>query len=79
MALFNLAIDSKLRSCDLVTLKVRDITHGNTILARAMILQQKTKKPVQFEITEQTRDSVPKWIELSGLSSTEFLFISLWQ
>ena len=64
MALFNLAIDSKLRSCDLVTLKVGDIFNGNSILSRVMILQQKTKTPVQFEITEQTRDSVSKWIAL---------------
>ena len=76
VALFNLAIDSKLRSCDLVTLKVRDITNGNTILPRAMILQQKTKKPVQFEITEQTRESLSKWIALQNLSSNDYLFSS---
>jgi len=76
VALFNLAIDSKLRSCDLVKLKVRDVTNGNTILHRAMILQQKTKKPVQFEITEQTRDSLSKWIALQGLASSDYLFSS---
>ena len=76
VALFNLAIDSKLRSCDLVTLKVRDITNGNTISPRAMILQQKTKKPVQFEITEQTRESLSKWIALQNLSSNDYLFSS---
>ena len=52
LAIFNLAIDSKLRSCDLVKLKVRDVYHGNSIAPRAMILQQKTQQPVQFEITE---------------------------
>jgi integrase len=76
VALFNLAIDSKLRSCDLVTLRVRDVTNGNTILPRAMILQQKTKQPVQFESTEQTRDSLSKWIAFQGLSSSDYLFSS---
>jgi integrase len=76
VALFNLAIDSKLRSCDLVTLKVRDITNGNRILPRAMILQQKTKKPVQFEITGHTRNSLSKWIALHNLSLNNYLFSS---
>jgi integrase len=58
LALFNLAIDSKLRCCDLVQLKVKDIAHGTHALKRAIVLQQKTKKPVQFEITEQTRASL---------------------
>jgi hypothetical protein len=58
LALFNLAIDSKLRSCDLVKLRVMDVTHGGAIQARAMVMQQKTNRPVQFEITEQTRESV---------------------
>ena len=52
LALFNLAIDSKLRACDLVKLKVRDISHGSRITARAMVTQQKTGLPVHFEITE---------------------------
>lgn len=76
LALFNLAIVSKLRSCDLVSLKIRDITNGNTILPRAMILQQKTKKPVQFEITEQTRNFLLKWIVFRGPTSSDFLFTS---
>ena len=58
LALFDLAIDSKLRACDLVQLKVRDIAHGDRVASRAMIMQQKTHQPVQFEITEQTRDAV---------------------
>ena len=58
LALFNLAIDSKLRSCDLVKIRVRDISHGATIASRAMIMQQKTHQAVRFEITEQTRDSI---------------------
>jgi len=51
LALFNLAIDSKLRSCDLVKIRVRDISHGATIASRAMVMQQKTHQAVQFEIT----------------------------
>lgn len=58
LALFNLAIDSKLRGCDLVTLQIRDIAHGKIIQSRAIIVQQKTGLPVQFELTENTRNSV---------------------
>ncbi|MBL7000201.1 MAG: hypothetical protein ISR73_10105 [Gammaproteobacteria bacterium] len=60
LALFNLAIDSKLRSYDLVKLRLKDISHGCSILHRAMVMQQKTQQPVQLEITEQTRDSLSK-------------------
>jgi len=76
LALFNLAIDSKLRSCDLVKLKVRDVYHGNGIVPRAMVLQQKTQQPVQFEITEQTRDALKKWISHKNLCPEDFLFSS---
>ena len=58
LALFNLAVDSELRSCDLVKLRVRDVTHGEHIAARAIVMQQKTRRPVQFEVTEQTRESI---------------------
>jgi hypothetical protein len=51
LAMFNLAIDSKPRGCDLVRLYVRDITHGNQILPRAMVVQSKTRRPVQFELS----------------------------
>ncbi len=53
LALFNLAIDSKLRGCDLVRLRVRDVAHGDRIAARTIVMQQKTQWPVQFEITER--------------------------
>jgi len=76
LALFNLAIDSKLRSCDLVKLRVRDISTGNGIASRAMVMQQKTQQPVQFEITEQTRESLSKWINSRELKSDDFLFVS---
>lgn len=76
LAMFNLAVDSKLRSCDLVKLRVRDITHGDRVAARAIIMQQKTQRPVQFEITEQTRQAVTGWIQHARLKSEDFLFPS---
>ncbi len=76
LAMFNLAIDSKLRSCDLVKLTVRDVYHGNGIAPRAMILQQKTQQPVQFEITEQTRDALKNWISHNQLRPEDYLFRS---
>ncbi|MCX7186856.1 MAG: tyrosine-type recombinase/integrase [Methylophilales bacterium] len=76
LALFNLAIDSKLRACDLVKLKVRDISHGDRISSRAIVMQQKTERPVQFEITEQTRKSISEWLQLATLRSDSFLFPS---
>ena len=76
LALFNLGIDSKLRGCDLVSLKVRDICHGDQVASRAMVMQQKTQRPVQFEITPATRDSVQKWIKLAALKSDDYLFPS---
>jgi len=76
LALFNLAIDSKLRGCDLVKLRVRDISTGSGIASRAMIMQQKTQQPVQFEITEQTRESLSKWIAPRELRGDDYLFVS---
>jgi integrase len=76
LALFNLAIDSKLRGCDLVALKVNDIAHGKSIQSRAIIVQKKTGTPVQFEITENTRRSLYALIDQSKLSSSDYLFRS---
>ncbi|MBB5505089.1 tyrosine-type recombinase/integrase [Paraburkholderia atlantica] len=76
LAMFNLAIDSKLRACDLTKLRVRDVCHGEHIASRATIMQQKTQRPVQFEITEQTRDTLAAWIRHAGLHATDFLFPS---
>jgi len=76
LALFNLAIDSKLRGCDLVDLRVRDISHSNQIMSRAIVMQHKTQRPVQFELTEPTRDAVASWIAEASLSSEQFLFPS---
>ena len=63
LAMFNLAIDSKLRGCDLVSLRVDDIASGGHVRERATIVQHKTGRPVQFEITEQTRASLQDWFE----------------
>ena len=76
LALFNLAIDSKLRACDLVKLRLTDIAHGDQIARRAIVLQQKTQRPVQFELTDQTRESVSKWVEYAGLHASDYLFKS---
>ncbi len=76
LALFNLAIDSKLRGCDLVKLRVSDISHGGRIQSRAQVVQQKTNRPVQFEITEQTRDAVEAWISSADLKALDYLFPS---
>ena len=76
LALFNLAIDSKLRGCDLVDLRVRDIAHGNQIMSRAIVMQRKTQRPVQFELTEQTREAVAAWIAKANLNSEQYLFQS---
>ena len=76
LALFNLAIDSKLRSCDLVKIKVKDVSHGNSIAKRAMVMQQKTKQPVQFEITVQTRKSIEDLITYARLTAGDYLFKS---
>jgi integrase len=74
--MFNLAIDSKLRGCDLVGLRVRDVTHGPQILPRAMVIQKKTQRPVQFELTEPTRAAVAVWLEKAQLRGDQYLFPS---
>ena len=76
LAMFNLAIDSKLRGCDLVSLRVRDITHGNQVVPRAIVTHSKTQRPVQFELTEPTRVAVAAWLEKSKLRGDQFLFPS---
>ncbi|WP_339561174.1 integrase [Pseudomonas sp. EA_65y_Pfl1_P113] len=76
LALFDLAIDSKLRACDLTKLRVRDVAHGEHVSSRAMVMQQKTQRPVQFEITEQTRSALAAWIRQAQLRSEDCLFPS---
>ena len=57
-------------------MKVRDICHGDRVAARAIVMQQKTSRPVQFEITESTREAVAAWIKEAGLRSEDYLFPS---
>jgi len=76
LALFNLGLDSKLRACDLVKLRVSDVAQGGVVSSRAMVLQQKTQRPVRFEITEQTRNAVSDWIQSADLRSGDYLFPS---
>jgi site-specific recombinase XerC len=76
LALFNLGIDSKPRGCDLVALKVRDVCHGDHVASRAIVMQHKTQRPAQFEITQATRDALQAWIKLAGLKPEDFLFRS---
>ena len=76
LALFNLAIDSKLRGCDLVSLRVSDVTHGGRMMSRATVMQQKTQQPVQFEITEETQESTSGWIRANDLRPSDYLFSS---
>ena len=72
LALFNLAIDSKLRACDLVAIRVRDVSHGDVISSRAIVMQGKTQRTVQFEITEQARGAIADWIKAAGLKSDDY-------
>ena len=76
LALFDLGLDSKLRGCDLMKLKVRDICHGEQVAPRATVMQQKTQRPVQFEITPATREAVAAWIKQKHLRSEDCLFPS---
>ena len=76
LALFNLAIDSKLRACDLTCIKVRDLTISGILRDRATVIQKKTGRPVQFELSEWTKGSLQNWIALRKLLSSDFLFPS---
>lgn len=76
LAMFDLGLDSKLRACDLVKLRLRDISHGDRISTRAIVLQQKTSLPVQFEITQPTRDAVGAWVKEANLGADDYLFPS---
>jgi integrase len=76
LALFNLAIDSKLRACDLLALRVSDVASGGEVLSRATIRQRKTKRPVRFEITERSRKSTEEWIDVAQLNESDYLFPS---
>lgn len=76
LALFNLAIDSKLRACDLLNLRVSDVASGGQAQSRAIVRQRKTKRPVRFEITSRTRQSIEEWIGCADLAEGAYLFPS---
>lgn len=76
LALFNLAIDSKLRGCDLVHLRVEDVMQDDQVRTRALISQRKTGAPVQFEITEQARAALAVWVRGKDLKASDWLFPS---
>lgn len=76
LALFNTAIDSKLRGCDLGRLRVADVHLGDGIRLRTTIIQQKTGRPVPFELTETTRETLATWLKLRGLRASDWLFPS---
>ncbi len=71
LALFNLAIDSMLRGCDLIRLRVTDVTLSGRVMSRANVMQQKTRQPVQFEITQETQESVSVWINTAKLTAVK--------
>lgn len=76
LAPFNMAVDSKLRGCDLVGLRVRDVFAAGRVNERASMAQSKTGKPVRFEITESTRVSLDRWIRDPEMIGLEFLWPS---
>ncbi len=74
LAMFNLAIDSKLRGCDVVALKVEDVAPNGYSVDRATVRQKKTGQPVRFELTEQTRQAIDDYLRVAGKKPGEFLF-----
>ena len=73
-AMFDLAIDNKLRSCDLVKIKIGEVTSGGRIRSRVIVIQQKTGRPVQFELLDPARNSILSWLERRGGALDEFVF-----
>ncbi|RYG13714.1 MAG: integrase [Burkholderiales bacterium] len=76
LAMFNLAIDSKLRGCDLVQLRVSDVALGGTVRLRTSIIQQKTGRPVPFELTDTTREALTAWLRGRNCAANDWLFPS---
>jgi integrase len=74
LALFNLAIDSKLRGCDVVAVKVDDVAPNGYAIERAMVRQKETGRPVRFELTEQTRQAIDDYLRAAGKKPGDFLF-----
>ncbi|MBT7770902.1 MAG: tyrosine-type recombinase/integrase [Rhodospirillales bacterium] len=76
LALFNLAIDSKLRGCDVVSLRLEDVAPHGYAIDRATVRQKKTGRPVKFELSEQTRQSIDDYLHMKNKAAGEFLFTS---
>ncbi|HEX7943290.1 MAG TPA: tyrosine-type recombinase/integrase [Phenylobacterium sp.] len=76
LAMFNCAIDAKLRACDLVRLTVSDVAPGGVLRTRSTVIQQKTGRPVPFEITEPTREALVAWLAVRGRRADDWLFPS---
>lgn len=76
LALFNLALDAKLRGCDLVRLRLSDLVQGGALRERSIIIQQKTGRPVPFEITPPARDALARWLEVRGRRDEDWIFPS---
>jgi len=77
LALFNVAIDSKLRGCDAVTLKVNDVAPSGYAADRARLRQKKTGRPVKFELTEATRQAIDDYLRATGKKPGDRLFTGL--
>lgn len=75
-ALFDLAVDSKLRGCDVVKIKIGELVIGGQIRNRAIVVQQKTGRPVQFELMQDARASLLAWLERRGGALDDFVFPS---
>ena len=74
LALFNLAIDSKLRGCDVVAVRVEDVAPNGYTMDRATVRQKKTGRPVKFELTDQTRQAIDDYLKAAARKPGEFLF-----
>ena len=72
--MFNLAIDSELRSCDLVKLRVSDVMLAGSIRPRSTVLQQKTGRPVPFELTDATKEALVRWLDAERRTASDWLF-----
>jgi hypothetical protein len=72
--MFDLAIDSKLRGCEIVKVKIGDLVSGGRVRSRAIVVQQKTSRPVRFELLEPSRGSILAWLERRGGTLDEFVF-----
>jgi integrase len=74
LALFNLAIDSKLRGCDVVAVRTEDVAPNGYTMDRATVRQKKTGRPVKFELTDQTRQAIDDYLKVAGKRPGDFLF-----